>query len=838
VLPFGLQAAVLLLLMLGIVCGLWRLGHPEAVAAFLGSAPLLGAASRLPYRWYPKPLRVALQIAYAGGVIAWCLRTASNSSADIISAELAAGLGVALIIRGTGRDLTLCSLLALLLTGYGGLSPDRAVYLPAATAFFLVGLFALYDTRLVRLAGRAAAAPGGAVRDFIRAPAGPDMLMHFVVFLLLWAGAVLIVPMPAPALSRGAVPVAFSAPTNPAWHTVWDRWFGRGRSGGSDGRGQEAERGAPGGRKSEGRRTITTWVGGRTVESRRITGVGATSDQIIFRVQCPGPLYWLVRLYDVFDGRKWSTSRALLRTFRGDATLVEFENVTFRVFQHFTIENPVSPRLPAAFRFERLVAWPRVGPKAETLDRREVRVGAAGPVLHAPLPPAPWRYTCTSRIVTGPETTDASLRWTDPNPALHYLVLPWSEPPPVLERLVKRLTANATDDLERATALRDYLRAHYSYTLRPPPTPPDADPVVYFLTVSRKGYCVHFAEALTVLARVAGLPARVAAGYAPGDYNVLTGEFEVRGYHAHAWSQIFVRRYGWLTFDAVPPSQLQFRITPSLLGKFHDPFGDDWLQRPPEVALAPRLQEASKELEDMSTRVDEDGAPAAFKMLADFFNSVDLERDRGVGPVQAYARAAGRTLREDGAAFLRNIGKDLARAVAAGWKGLRRNAIEAARRVWTLLRHSWAVAAAAAACFLLFCVFGRALHGTADRIRRALRCTWLRRKLQRREDQGEAVVFTAARFCMDVLTLHGVSRRVDADLLEFAAVVERRAPECGVPFRCVAETVFAALYGARPVGPEEVERARRAALDLWRRVRGHRRFGNRAGGRNREDEAS
>ena len=55
---------------------------------------------------------------------------------------------------------------------------------------------------------------------------------------------------------------------------------------------------------------------------------------------------------------------------------------------------------------------------------------------------------------------------------------------------------------------------------------------------------------MTVLCRMVGLPARYVEGYiAEPDEN---GEAIVTGLSAHAWTEVYFKGFGWLTFDATP----------------------------------------------------------------------------------------------------------------------------------------------------------------------------------------------------------------------------------------------------------------------------------------------
>ena len=65
---------------------------------------------------------------------------------------------------------------------------------------------------------------------------------------------------------------------------------------------------------------------------------------------------------------------------------------------------------------------------------------------------------------------------------------------------------------------------------------------LYFLTVSQRGYCVHYASALTALLQARGIPARFVIGYA---FTVASADtwVEVTDRNAHAWTEVYVD--GW-----------------------------------------------------------------------------------------------------------------------------------------------------------------------------------------------------------------------------------------------------------------------------------------------------
>lgn len=79
-----------------------------------------------------------------------------------------------------------------------------------------------------------------------------------------------------------------------------------------------------------------------------------------------------------------------------------------------------------------------------------------------------------------------------------------------------------------------------------------------------------FASALTLMLRSQGIPARIVIGFYGGDTNPLTDSIMIRGYHAHAWVEAYLRpedctpamidaglaSHGgaWLRLDPTPPT--------------------------------------------------------------------------------------------------------------------------------------------------------------------------------------------------------------------------------------------------------------------------------------------
>ncbi|HEY1291860.1 MAG TPA: transglutaminase domain-containing protein [Chloroflexota bacterium] len=138
-----------------------------------------------------------------------------------------------------------------------------------------------------------------------------------------------------------------------------------------------------------------------------------------------------------------------------------------------------------------------------------------------------------------------------------YLPLPRTVPRRVID-LSHEVTSGVPDGFDKALTLEGYLRDNFTYTTHVDSVPTDQDWVDYFLFESKQGYCDYFATAMVVMLRAEGVPARVASGFAPGDFDQNTGLSTVRENHAHSWVEAYFPRYGWITFEpssirALPP---------------------------------------------------------------------------------------------------------------------------------------------------------------------------------------------------------------------------------------------------------------------------------------------
>jgi transglutaminase-like putative cysteine protease len=162
--------------------------------------------------------------------------------------------------------------------------------------------------------------------------------------------------------------------------------------------------------------------------------------------------------------------------------------------------------------------------------------------------------------------------------AYQWLLLPYGRNPQALAA-GQRLRREHADPLQRVQAvLSQFRNGGYVYTLAPPLLGSDA--VDEFLYATRAGFCEHYAGAFVFLMRAAGIPARVVTGYQGGELNPIDGYLTVRQSDAHAWSEVWLPRLGWVRVDptaAVSPDRVQHNLASALPAP--GPFGFEGLGR-------------------------------------------------------------------------------------------------------------------------------------------------------------------------------------------------------------------------------------------------------------------
>ena len=161
-------------------------------------------------------------------------------------------------------------------------------------------------------------------------------------------------------------------------------------------------------------------------------------------------------------------------------------------------------------------------------------------------------YTVVSRIPAVSDATLAAVPAFTPDelpPSLaQHLMLPDTVTPRTRD-LAAELTDKRDGPFAQAQAIEQYLRG-FEYDLSVSQPPADVlDVADYFLFDLQRGYCDYYATAFVVLARLAGLPARFATGYAVGAWDSYNLTWTITEAEAHSWPEVYFPDYGWIEFE-------------------------------------------------------------------------------------------------------------------------------------------------------------------------------------------------------------------------------------------------------------------------------------------------
>ncbi len=295
------------------------------------------------------------------------------------------------------------------------------------------------------------------------------------------------------------------------------------------------------------------WVGG---------GRAHLTQQIVMTVESDTPALWRGRVYDTYEGQSW---------FAKDQATIELRAADGGRYQMPELRSLIDADFEQVFHLEKIssavvfaAAQPaEVGPITDARGTQwmaELTSQPSGVVQVAPAMPVGSSYRVVSKV---PDPSPQQLRAA----GTQYLRPEWTRrtwywwvPVAVETRLgglVEEVTASAETPYDKVTQIMEFLEQNYLYTESPPRTPRNMDSAIYFLLTSKRGDCGLFATAMAMMCRLAGVPTRVATGFATGQYDFARGTYLVRGKDAHAWVEVYFPGYGWVPFDPQAQTRLE-----------------------------------------------------------------------------------------------------------------------------------------------------------------------------------------------------------------------------------------------------------------------------------------
>ena len=252
------------------------------------------------------------------------------------------------------------------------------------------------------------------------------------------------------------------------------------------------------------------------------------SDTEVFDVQANQSDYWRLTSLDVFDGVEWSASAATAATVTLPtigATNASRQVITIKALRGNWLPTPFAP-VSVQIAGNDAVFEPD---SATLVSTDRLGKGDSYTVWSSP----------TAAAVAAPTATDVTV----PRAVRQRLS--------VLANQIVR-DAGAVTTTQKAQALEAYFLDNFTYDLNVAAGSSITD-ITTFLQ-RRSGYCEQFAATFAAMARVLGIPSRVAIGYRLGTYDSAKGVYRVTGHDAHAWPEVYITGQGWVRFEPTPSS--------------------------------------------------------------------------------------------------------------------------------------------------------------------------------------------------------------------------------------------------------------------------------------------
>ncbi len=288
---------------------------------------------------------------------------------------------------------------------------------------------------------------------------------------------------------------------------------------------------------------------------------GQLKPRVVMRVRSQAEGFWRVLAFDRYTGQGWELSRNKdTRTVKRPGWSYQFYlpqtfNLSRKkeVVQTYTMVTELPNLIPAMSQ-----------PRELYFPTQEIAIDLEGGLRS----PVGLREGLTYTVISDVPYRNRTLLQKAAIGAIPsgnlYLQIP-EETSEKIRKRTEELLATSPQPIaapyEKALFLAQALKQRYALQPNIPPLTKDEDLVEAFLFRFQGGYPDHFSSALTVMLRSIGIPARLVAGFAPGEFNPFTGLYEVKNTDAYAMTEVYFRNYGWFAFDPIPGHEL---IPPSI----------------------------------------------------------------------------------------------------------------------------------------------------------------------------------------------------------------------------------------------------------------------------------
>ncbi|MBT9311315.1 DUF3488 and transglutaminase-like domain-containing protein [Leptothoe kymatousa] len=284
---------------------------------------------------------------------------------------------------------------------------------------------------------------------------------------------------------------------------------------------------------------------------------GDLEPKVIMRVRSQRAGFWRVMGFDQYTGQGWESSRSAELVDLGRSPLsYRFLPITPQpigpaeeVVQTYTMVQDFQNLVPVLY-----------SPESVYFPADDLAMDPEGALRPSGLLPEGLTYTVVSRVPRrDPERLKQGSSDYGDGIRKYYLQVPGE----IRDRIrteTERWLATSEDPLatpyDKATFLAQVLRENYTVQTDLPYFEEGDDLVSAFLFDYRGGSRDQFATVLTIMLRSIDIPARLATGFGPGQFNPFTGFYIVRNTDAYAQTEVYFPGQGWFYFNPIPNSLL------------------------------------------------------------------------------------------------------------------------------------------------------------------------------------------------------------------------------------------------------------------------------------------
>ncbi len=276
-------------------------------------------------------------------------------------------------------------------------------------------------------------------------------------------------------------------------------------------------------------------------------------------------VYWRGTSFDTFDGKYWekSNKKSFAARRMGNRFILDDKTSSRFIHQEYFLE-PADSRVLFSLGHPAVLSGPF----------QDIFTDPYGTVKMGGSANDKIRYTVDSVLTTDVDTRspESAVRLS-PGERAVYLSLP-KVLDPRIRPLVSGIVGAEPSPTIKARLVRDWLLSNMSYDLNPKGI--GDDPLADFLFREKRGYCEHFATAMVIMLRVAGVPSRIVTGFLTGEYNEMGSFFTVRSSDAHAWVEVYTDDAGWTVYEPTPPAGLSAPFARSSIRELFDNLVMKW----------------------------------------------------------------------------------------------------------------------------------------------------------------------------------------------------------------------------------------------------------------------